>query len=110
MTVEQIANKLGAEIINMPCPDREPEGVYCGDLLSWVMGHAKPDNLWVTIMTNKNVLAVASLIDLSCVILCENSQFDEEFKDTAKAKEINIIRCNADSYSVCAALHGLFNE
>ena len=110
MTVEQIANSLNAEILNMSFPDRTPEGVYCGDLLSWVMGHAKSDNLWVTIMTNINVLAVASLIDLSCVIVCENAQLDEGFLETAKNKEINIIRTSHDSYSVCTELYKLLNE
>lgn len=110
MTVNQIATSLSAEILNMSFPDRTPDGVYCGDLLSWVMGHAKPDNLWVTIMTNINVLAVASLIDLSCVIICENAQLDKGFLETAKNKEINIIRTNLDSYSVCTELYKLLNE
>ena len=110
MTVNQIATSLSAEILNMSFPDRTPDGVYCGDLLSWVMGHAKPDNLWVTIMTNINVLAVASLIDLSCVIICENAQLDEGFLETPKNKEINIIRTNLDSYSVCTELYKLLNE
>ncbi len=110
MTVSQLAEKIGAEIINMPHPDRIPCGVYCGDLLSWVMGHAQPDNIWVTIMTNKNVLAVAQLIDMSCVIISENAQLDDDFLDTAKDKEINIIRSGLDNYAVCAALSQLFNE
>lgn len=110
MTVEQIATRLNAEILNLPFPERDFNGVYCGDLLSWVMGHAKPDNLWVTIMTNINVLAVASLIDLSCVIVCENAQLDEGFLETAKNKEINIIRCQDDSYNVCSQLYKVSNE
>ena len=110
MTVEQIAKRLNAEIINMPFPEREADGVYCGDLLSWVMGHAKPDNIWVTIMTNKNVLAVASLIDMSCVIISEDAVLDKEFIDTALEKEINILRCKQDNYSCCAELYRLLNE
>ena len=53
MTVEQIAKSLEAEIISMPAPEREPEGVYCGDLLSWVMGNSEYGNVWVTIMKQK---------------------------------------------------------
>lgn len=110
MTISLLAEKLGAEIINMPYPDREPCGAYCGDLLSWVMGHAQSDNIWVTIMTNKNVLAVAQLIDMSCVIISENAQLDNDFLETAKAKEINIIRSELDNYTVCAELSKLINE
>ena len=71
------------------------------------MGHAKADNVWVTIMTNKNVLAVASLIDVSVVIICENAEVDDEFLSTAKDKEINVLRSALDSYTVCAQLSRL---
>lgn len=109
MTVEQIAKKLEAEIISMPAPQREPVGVYCGDLLSWVMGNSSHDNVWVTIMTNKNVLAVASLIDHALVVICENAEIDEEFITTAREKEINVIRCKLTSYEACVALFELLS-
>jgi len=41
--------------------EREASSVYVGDMLSWVMSHALPDCIWVTIMSNTNVIAVASL-------------------------------------------------
>lgn len=107
MTVETLLSALNAEALSLPCPERVPCGVYCSDLLSWVMGHAEPDNVWVTIMTNKNVLAVASLIDVSCVVICENAEVDEEFLATAKEKEINVLRSPMDNYRVCAALSRL---
>lgn len=107
MTVEAIAEALSAEIISLPDPDRVPETAYCGDLLSWVMGHAKPDSAWVTIMTNKNVLAVASLLDLPLVIICENAETESDFADLAKQKQINVIRCGLDCFGVCSALTDL---
>ncbi len=110
MTIENIVKELNAEPLSLPFPERIPQGVYCSDLLSWVMGHAQPDNIWVTIMTNKNVLAVASLVDISCVIICEDAELDEEFLQTARDKEINVIRCKADNYSVCASLSKMLDE
>ena len=110
MTVNQIVEALDAEIINLSAPSRVPSGVYCSDLLSWVMGHANNDNIWVTIMTNLNVLAVASLIDVACVIITENAEIDDEFVKTAKDKQINVIRCSVDSYTVCAKLSRLLDE
>ena len=107
MTVEQIAKELDAQIISMPDPERVPEGVYCGDLLSWVMGNSEYGNVWVTIMTNKNVLAVASLIDHSVVLICENAELDEEFISTAKDKNVNVLRCKLTNYEACVALSGL---
>ena len=51
--------------------DREIGGVYIGDLLSWVMGRASADDAWITIMSNINVVAVASLADAACVLFAE---------------------------------------
>lgn len=107
MTVDTLVTELKAEVLSLACPERELNGAYCSDLLSWVMGHAKPDNVWVTIMTNKNVLAVASLIDVSVVVICENAEVDEDFLTTARDKEINVIRSEFDSYTVCAKLSRL---
>ena len=110
MTVEKLSQALPTEVLSLACPDREIHGAYCSDLLSWVMGHAKCDNVWVTIMTNKNVLAVASLVDVSTVIICENAEVDEDFLSTAKEKEINVLRSAKDCYSVCVALSRLMSE
>ena len=107
LTVNTLAQALKAEVLSLPDPGRVPHGAYCSDLLSWVMGHAKADNVWVTIMTNKNVLAVASLIDISVVVICENAEVDDEFLSTAKDKEINVLRSALDSYTVCAQLSRL---
>jgi hypothetical protein len=73
MTVNTVCERLGLEVLNLADGEREVCGVYAGDLLSWVMGHASESNVLVTIMSNINTLAVASLLDLSCVILAESA-------------------------------------
>ena len=40
------------EVVTLPDKDREIDGVYVGDLLSWVMGRAQSGNAWITIMSN----------------------------------------------------------
>lgn len=104
MTVLELTKALDLEILALPEPCREINGVYAGDLLSWVMGRAQEDNVWTTIMTNNNVLAVASLINLSCVIVCENSEVEPATIELAKAKEVNLLRTSRTIYEVCAAL------
>ena len=64
MTVEQLIKSTGIKAISLPCPERELSGVYIGDLLSWVMGRAGEDNAWITIMSNSNIIAVATLADV----------------------------------------------
>lgn len=68
MTVNELAAVKGFNAVSLPEGDREISGVYIGDLLSWVMGRAKAGDAWITIMSNINIVAVASLADVACII------------------------------------------
>ncbi len=104
MTVKQLCEKADLKVFLMPDEERKIDGVYCGDLLSWVMGRAKDSNIWVTIMSNVNVVAVASLADVSCVILAEDVVPDDEVINAANQKGINILGSKKDAYSLCVVL------
>ena len=58
MKISQLVTCLDLEVLTMPEPDVQITGGYVGDLLSWVMGRAEAGHVWVTIMTNINILAV----------------------------------------------------
>lgn len=82
------------------------EGVYCGDLLSWVMSKAKPGNVWITIQSHINVIAVASLIGIPAVIIVEGSEVDNDVIQKANEEEIAIFTSSKPAYeiaSLCAA-------
>ena len=99
--------EYGFSPIALPCADREINGVYIGDLLSWVMGRANTDDAWITIMSNINVLAVASLADVSCVILAEGVTVEDEVIKAALDKQINILQCEQSSYEAAVTLSRL---
>ncbi len=104
MKVKDLVATSEFEAITLPDGEREIDGVYVGDLLSWVMGRAKADNAWVTIMSNINILAVASLSDTSCIILAEGVSVDQEVIKTALDKEINILTTKMDIYATAVYL------
>ena len=45
MTVQELKDTLSLTPVTLPEGDREVQGVYIGDLLSWVMGRAQADNV-----------------------------------------------------------------
>ena len=104
MKIKDLCEKGGIHAVHIADPEREVNGVYIGDLLSWVMGKAESGNAWITIMNNINVLAVASLTDVSCVILAEGVTIDGDILETARAKEINVLRAEAPIYQVALTL------
>ena len=104
MTVQQMADRLSLTTLSEVDADREIDGVYIGDLLSWVMGRAKSDNAWITIMSNINIVAVASLADVACVILAEGVSLDESVRETAKQKGVNIYSSDQTAYQLAAEM------
>ena len=104
MRVADVITALELETLCLSDSEREVDGVYTGDLLSWVMGRLAYGNVWVTIMNNVNIVAVASLSDASCIILTENSEISQEVLDKASANGINILRTAKSSYEICCML------
>ena len=104
MTVTDLQRTLSLTPLSVPDGEREVSGVYIGDLLSWVMGRAQSDNVWLTIMSNLNIVAVATLSDVSCIILCEGVALEESVRSTAEAKGVNIFTTDMTAYEAAKRL------
>lgn len=100
MTVREFADNAELKVLCIPSPDRTVSGAYIGDLLSWVMGRATADCAWITIMSNVNVVAVASLVDVSCIVLCEGVTLTDDVLNTAMAKDINVFTTDLTAYEL----------
>ena len=98
MNVEIFARKCGFEVICMPAPEKTVDGAYVGDLLSWVMGKANTGNVWITIMSNVNICAVATLADASCILLAEGVRPDGDALAAARAKGVNILSTECSAF------------
>lgn len=107
MTVKELAAALDCKIFCMPDADREISGGYAGDLLSWVMGRANAGDAWVTIMSNINIVAVATLADPACILLSEGVVPDADALTKAETVGVNILGSDADTFSLCAKISEL---
>lgn len=104
MRVTELTARSDINCLCLPDGEREITGVYIGDLLSWVMGRAPADSAWITIMSNNNVAAVATLADVSCVILAEDVKPDEELLQTAKSRGVNLFSSTLTAYELSVLL------
>lgn len=107
MTVRELVASGAFRYLCESDPDREISGAYVGDLLSWVMGRAEENHIWLTIMTNVNVVAVASLVNTSAVLFCEGCVPDEEVCRVAREKGINLLVTEDRIYECCLRLGAL---
>ncbi|MBQ7088460.1 MAG: hypothetical protein IJN04_02335 [Clostridia bacterium] len=104
MTVKQLIDVCGFTAAALPDGDREVSGVYIGDLLSWVMGRAGADEAWITIMSNRNIVAVATLADTACIILAEGVVPDEGVAALAAEKGVNVLMSALPAYEIALRL------
>lgn len=104
MQITEIIDKLELEVLNLADGERDVTGGYTGDLLSWVMGRAESHMLWVTIMTNVNILAVASLRDLPAVLIAEGAEIAPEVVAKAAEQELTLLRSPKPAYTLCVEL------
>ena len=106
MKVSELVKELNLTVLtNKDFADREVKGCYVGDLLSWVMGRAEQDCAWITIMSNINIVAVAALVDMECVILAEGAIVDKEVIDKANSQGIILLSADGSSYETAVKIH-----
>ena len=103
MKVSELAKTLGFKVFSSG-EDSDAGGVYIGDLLSWVMGRAEADDVWLTIMSNLNVSAVAKLADVACVVLCEGVVPAGALLKKAEAEKIWLLGSDKPLYGTALAL------
>lgn len=105
MKVSELKALIGAEDLTPGLEDREIKCGYSCDLLSWVMAHGDEGMAWVTVQTHMNVVAVAVLSDMACVILPENIRMEKESLEKAMAENMPVLTTPLSSYAVCGRMH-----
>lgn len=105
MKVSELIEKLNLDLLtSKDYEDRDVTGCYIGDLLSHVMGKAGQGDAWITIMNNINIVAVASLTESACIILCEGVSADEKIIEKADSEEIVILKSGLTAYQLAVEI------
>ena len=107
MIVSEFSKKLMLKPLFESSKDISVEGVYIGDLLSIVMSKAKENYIWITIQTHMNIIAVAELLDLSCIIIVEDMEIEQETVNKAKELNIPVLKTNKSAYEVACMIHDM---
>lgn len=106
MTVSELANKLNFKIYTAEAEagKKTAKGCYIGDLLSLAMSKVEMNNVWVTIQTNINTVAVASLADAGCILLVDGFAPDENTVEKAQEQGIVILGTDISAYEAAVKL------
>jgi predicted transcriptional regulator len=102
MTVNEFAQKTGMKVLaGVNSIEKKMTGVYVCDLLSWVISHAGKGHAWITVHTNLNIVAVAVLAEVSCIIIPEDIFVEEATLKRADQEGVPILGTNMSAYEVC---------
>lgn len=105
MKVAELANLPGFETLQAEGDDAELTGAYTSDLLSDVMAHAPAGGVLITIQAHTNTIAVATLVGLRAVILCNQRPVPEDMLAAARRERIRVYRTAANQFQTSVLLH-----
>ncbi|MFA7056408.1 MAG: hypothetical protein WC155_02450 [Candidatus Cloacimonadales bacterium] len=83
---------------------------YVSDLLSDVMGSAKEKMAWFTIMKHMNVIAVASMVDIPCIVFGKNTTLEQAVIDKAVEEGIVLIKTPLSVFAAAGELYKLLHQ
>lgn len=109
LTVEKLAGLTHCRILNLSEPDRPVRCGYAGDLLSWVMSHAKRQCAWMTVLSHVNVIAVAVMAEVSAVVVCEKAEVTPEVIRVAQEQRVNLLQTEDDEAGFCIRLQKILS-
>ncbi|NMA65863.1 MAG: hypothetical protein GX957_06420 [Clostridiaceae bacterium] len=103
MIVKDLSNKFGYRLIteNSTGLETKINGIYACDLLSHAMAKINTGDVWVTVHTNLNVVAVASLTEASCVVVPENIEIEQQTIERAKKTGVIFLSAPVSASQIC---------
>ncbi|NJK87442.1 MAG: serine kinase [Bacteroidales bacterium] len=108
MKLQQVIDQLNIKVLCGDKPDeREVNGGYVSDLLSDVMGNAGENNIWITMQTHKNIVAVAVLKDLAAIVLVNGNKADDETLFHAGNEDVTVLSTTDSAFEFTGKLYNL---
>jgi len=106
VTVKDLAEKYGLKPVSGDKGlERQVTAGYCGDLLSDVMANAPENCVWLTIQSNQNIIAVAILRNISCIVITGGHAPDTDTIEKAGNEGIPLLLWPDSSYILAGSIY-----
>ncbi len=106
INLKEIVQELGLKVVSGDV-DREVSAGYSSDLLSDVIANAQKDNIWITLQTHINIVAVANLKELAGIILVNGRQPEEATFKKAQKENITLMLTELPTFEIVGKLYEL---
>lgn len=105
MKLKTILELPDCRVLCQGSPEREISRIFCCDLLSIAMSKAPAGSIWVTVMGNKNTVAVASLTDAACIVLAEGVSMDSDSLEKAAEEGIAVLSTDLPVFDAALTIY-----
>lgn len=82
-------------------------GALVGDLLSHIMAQGRDGQLWITIQTHPNIVAVAALAQLAGIVIADGLAPEEETRLRAEEEGIPLLLSPRSAFVLAGELYQL---
>lgn len=111
MKLKEIIKKLELRVLT--AQDRlatEVSGGYTSDLLSDVIANSREGNVWITLQTHQNIIAVAKLKDLAGIIIVNNREPEKETLKKAEEEKVPLMTGKETAFQISGKLYELIGS
>lgn len=111
MNIKDITEKIGLQVLSAKDSlSNEVSGGYTSDLLSDVIANSKERDIWITLQTHQNIIAVAKLKDLAGIVLVNNRKPDEETLKKAEEERVPVMLTQESAFIISGKLYSLLED
>ena len=111
MNVSDIVGPLELKVM---CPgvqlDAEVKGGYCSDLLSDVMANAEEGDVWITLHTHLNIVAVGMLSKVAAIVITGGRIPEQNVIDRAAQEGLPILCTHLSTFEIAGRLYQMLKQ
>ncbi|MFN3481375.1 MAG: DRTGG domain-containing protein [Thermodesulfovibrionales bacterium] len=107
MNVKEVFENLELSVKTEGDLLREVKGCYISDLLSDVMANSKDGDIWITLQTHPNIVAVATLKNIAAIIITNNRSPEEETLKKASEEGVIIATTPLSTFEIGGRLYNI---
>ncbi len=108
MKLTEIIEQLHLSVLtDVDVSEQEVNGGYVSDMLSDVLANASPGDVWVTVQKHPNIIAIASMRDVTAIILVKGRQPAEEALEQANTQKLPVLGSDMNAFEIVGKLYQL---
>jgi hypothetical protein len=105
-TLERIK---GTVIAGNPESTEVTRGITC-DLLSEVMSSGGKADIWITVQSHSNIIAVALIVGIKAIILANGREFNADTISKAKEENVTLIKSPLGGFELSGILYEMLQS